>query len=63
MARKTAVTSTGSVTLQFHASFVKKRNDLPNVESIIVSGCEKSKYFVSRTKSEHTAMGIGKRVN
>lgn len=55
MAKKTAVTRTGSVTLQFHASFVRKRNDFPNVESIIFSGCEKSKCFVSRNKFEHTA--------
>lgn len=56
MARKTAVTKTGNVTLQFHASFVRNKNDLPNVESIISSGCEKSKYFVSRNKFEHTAI-------
>lgn len=55
IAKNTAVTNTGSVILQFHASFVRNMNDLPNVESIISSGCEKSKNFVSRNKLEHTA--------
>lgn len=56
MAKKTAVTKTGSVTLQFHANFVKNRNDLPNVESIILSSgcCEKSNCLVSRKNDEHT---------
>lgn len=43
MAKKTAVIKTGSVTLQFQASLVRNKNDLPNVESIMSSGREKSK--------------------
>lgn len=56
MAKNTAVTNTGRVTLQFQASFVKNKNDLPNVESMISSGSEKSIYFVSRNKFENTVM-------
>lgn len=56
MARKTAVTRTGSVTLQFHANFVRNKNDLPNAESMIMFSvsCEKSNSLVSRNNDEHT---------
>lgn len=56
MAKKTAVTKTGNVTLQFHANFVKNKNDFPNAESIILSGCEKSRCFDSRNKFEYTVI-------
>lgn len=57
IARKTAVTKTGSVTLQFQANFVKNKNDFPNAESIIsFDCCEKSKNLVSRNKVELTGI-------
>lgn len=55
IARKTAVTKTGSVILQFQANFVKNKNDFPNAESMIsFDCCEKSKNLVSRNKVEVT---------
>lgn len=50
MAKKTAVIKTGSVTLQFQANLVKNKKDFPNVESIMSSDREKSKYLLSRSK-------------
>lgn len=57
IARKTAVTKTGSVILQFQANFVKNKNDFPNAESMISFDCwEKSKNLVSRNKVELTGI-------